>query len=225
MKRMLSRIKTSYYWKSMRSDIKNYVKNCKLCQVNKPLRRSNKAPMEITTTSTRPFERLALDIVGTLPESGFQKFRFILTLQDDLTKFSCVYPMVTSTSDEIARNLVHFMSLFGFPKTILTDLGTCFTSELFKQVTDICKIKSLFSTPYHPQTNGARERSHATLKEYLKAFVNENQNDWHCYLATAILSHNTTPHTTTQFSPFKLLYGYKPTIPSSRYETNNNNTY
>ncbi|XP_059051289.1 uncharacterized protein LOC131846088, partial [Achroia grisella] len=58
--------------------------------------------MEITSTSTKPFERLALDIVGTLPESGIQKFKYILTLQDDLTKFSSAYPMITSTTEEIA---------------------------------------------------------------------------------------------------------------------------
>lgn len=224
-KRMYNRIKAAYYWKGMRSDIEDYVKKCRLCQVNKPLRKSNKAPMEITSTSTRPFERLALDIVGPLPEAGFQNFKFILTLQDDLTKFSSAYPMVSATSDEIARNLVHFMSLFGFPKTILTDLGTCFTSDLFKQLTDILKIKALFTTPYHPQTNGALERSHATMKEYLKSFVNENQNDWHCYLFTAILAYNTTPHCTTEFTPYELLYGYKPVIPNSLYETSSNATY
>ncbi|CAK1589486.1 unnamed protein product [Parnassius mnemosyne] len=223
--RMYRRIKAAYYWKSMRSDIVDYVKKCQLCQINKPLRMSNKAPMEITSTSTRPFERLALDIVGPLPDAGFQKFKFILTLQDDLTKFSSAYPLVTATSEEIARNLVHFMSLFGFPKTILTDLGTCFTSDLFKELTQILKVKALFTTPYHPQTNGALERSHATLKEYLKSFVNENQNDWHCYLFTAILAYNTTPHCTTNFTPHELLYGYKPNIPNSLYETNNNTTY
>lgn len=223
--RMYNRIKASYYWKSMRSDIERFVKDCKLCQVNKPLRASNKAPMIITSTSTKPFERLALDIVGTLPEAGLQKFKYILTLQDDLTKFSCAYPMVTSTTDEVARNLIHFYSLFGFPKMILTDQGTCFTSELFRQLTEILKIKNLFSTPYHPQTNGALERSHATLKEYLRSFVSDNQDDWHCYLATAILSYNTTPHSTTQFTPFELLYGYKPSIPSSVYGANDNITY
>lgn len=225
VKRMLSRIKASYYWKGMRSDIERFVKDCKLCQVNKPLRASNKAPMVITSTSTRPFERLALDIVGPLPEASLQKFKYILTLQDDLTKFSCAYPMITCTTDEVARSLVHFFSLFGFPKMLLTDQGTTFTSDLFKELTEILKIKKLFSTPYHPQTNGALERSHATLKEYLRSFVNENQNDWHCYLATAILSYNTTPHCTTEFSPFELLYGYKPSIPSSVYESNDNVTY
>ncbi|CAK1604155.1 unnamed protein product [Parnassius mnemosyne] len=133
----------------MRSDIENYVKNCKLCQVNKPLKTCNKAPMVITSTSTKPFERLALDIVGPLPEAGLQNFKFLLTLQDDLTKFLCVYPMVTSSSDEVARTL----------------------------------------------------------------------NDWHCYLATAIFSYNTTPHTNTTYTPYELLYGYKPTIPNSLYNT------
>lgn len=220
--RMYNRIKASYYWKSMRADIERFVKDCKMCQINKPLRTSNKAPMVITSSSTKPFERLALDIVGTLPEAGLQKFKYILTLQDDLTKFSNAYPMITCSTDEVARNLIHFFSLFGFPKMILTDQGTCFTSELFKQLTEILKIKSLFSTPYHPQTNGALERSHATLKEYLRSFVNDNQDDWHCYLATAILSYNTTPHCTTEFTPFELLYGYKPLIPSSVYESTDN---
>jgi len=108
---------------------------------------------------------------------------------------------------------------------ILTDQGPCFSSELFKQLTQILKIKNLFSTPYHPQTNGALERSHATLKEYSKSFINDKQNDWHCYLATAILSYNTTPHSTTEFTPFELLYGYKPSIPSSLSEPSDSITY
>lgn len=225
IQRMFNRIRATYYWKGMRSDIERFVKDCSLCKINKPLRKCNKAPMIITSSSTKPFERLALDIVGPLPEAGFQKFKFILTLQDDLTKFSCAYPMIGSTTDEVARNLIHFFSLFGFPKMILSDQGTCFTSELFKQLTQILKVKSLYSTPYHPQTNGALERSHATLKEYLKSFVNENHNDWHCYLATAILAYNTTPHCTTQFTPFELLYGYQPSIPSSVYDSNDGTTY
>ncbi|CAF4952218.1 unnamed protein product [Pieris macdunnoughi] len=175
--RMYNRIKERYYWKNMRTDIENYVQNCKLCQSNKALRKINQSPMQITTTATRPFERNSLDIVGPLPEAGFQKLKFILTLQDDLTKFSISYPISNATAEETCEGLVHFISLFGIPKTILTDQGTNFTAELFKRTCEFLKIKQIWSSPYHPQTQGALERSHSTLKEYLKSYVNENQTN------------------------------------------------
>lgn len=58
----------------MRSDIEIYVKSCKLCQVNKPLRTSNKDPLEITSISTKPFERLSSGIFDSHPEAALQQF-------------------------------------------------------------------------------------------------------------------------------------------------------
>lgn len=195
--RMLKRIQEKYYWKGMRSDVENYVKSCKLCQENKALRKISRAPMRITTTSSTPFQRLALDIVGPLPDSGPARLKYILTLQDDLTKYSIAYPTRSTTAEETCECLLHFISLFGIPKAILTDQGTNFTSELFKKTCNFLKIKQLWSSPYHPQTQGALERSHSTLKEYLKSFVNEDQDNWHRYVYTAMLSYNTSVHSTT----------------------------
>ena len=223
--RMLSRIQEKYYWRNMRRDVENYVRKCNQCQTNKALRRTNRAPMQITTTSTQPFERVSLDIVGPLPESGTAKLRFILTIQDDLTKFSAGYPIRNATAEETAECLIHFISHFGIPKTILTDQGTNFTADLFKQTCNFLKIKQLWSSPYHPQTQGALERSHATLKEYLKSFVDENQNDWPRYVYTAMLTYNTTIHCTTNYTPYELLFGCKPFIPTSIYDTALEPTY
>lgn len=223
--RMLNRIKESYYWKNMRSDIETYVKNCSLCQTNKALRQVNRAPMQITTSSTQPFERISLDIVGPLPEAGMTNLKFILTLQDDLTKFSVAYPVSNATAEETCECLVHFISLFGIPQKILTDQGTNFTADLFKRTCQFLKIKQLWSSPYHPQTQGALERSHSTLKEYLKSYVNENQSDWHKYVYTAMLAYNTNVHTTTKFTPYELVFGHKPFIPNSIYDLRTDLTY
>lgn len=223
--RMYNRIKERYFWRNMRSDIENYIKKCKLCQSNKALRKINKAPMQITSTSTRPFERISLDIVGPLPEAGTQNLRYILTLQDDLTKFSIAYPIPNATAEDSCECLVHFISLFGIPKSILTDQGTNFTAELFKRTCEFLKIKQIWSSPYHPQTQGALERSHSTLKEYLKSFVNENQTNWHKFVYTAMLTYNSTIHTTTQFTPFELIFGHKPYIPDSVFELRADITY
>ncbi|XP_047025498.1 uncharacterized protein LOC124634121, partial [Helicoverpa zea] len=223
--RMYSRIKEQFYWKGMRSDIENYIKKCKSCQENKALRKLNRAPMEITTTSTAPFQRIALDIVGPLPESGTAKLKYILTIQDDLSKYSVAYPLRSTTAEESADCLIHFVSLFGIPKSILTDQGTNFTSDLFKTTCQFLKIKLLWASPYHPQTQGALERSHSTLKEYLKSFINNNQDNWPTYVYTAMLTYNTTIHSTTKFTPYELVFGHKPFIPNSIYETTPNTTY
>lgn len=192
--RMLRRIQEKYYWRNMRSDIETYVRKCELCQTNKALRQINRAPIQITTTSTQPFQRVALNIVGPLPEAGNAKLKFILTLQDDLTKYSAAYPISNATAEETSECLVHFIAQFGILKAILTDQGTNFTAELFKQTCTFLKIKQLWSTPYHPQTQGALERSHSTLKEYLKSFTDDNQSNWPRFVYTAMLTYNTTVH-------------------------------
>ncbi|CAF4830994.1 unnamed protein product [Pieris macdunnoughi] len=223
--RMLNRIKEKYYWKNMRSDVETYIKNCSLCQSNKALRQTNRAPMQITTTSTKPFERIGMDLVGPLPEAGLQSLKYILTMQDDLTKFSFAYPIANATSEDTFECLVHFISIFGIPRMILTDQGTNFTAELFKKTCEFLKIKQIWSSPYHPQTQGALERSHSTLKEYLKSYVNENHTNWHKYVFTAMLSYNTSVHASTNFTPYELLFGHKAYIPDSVYEQPPDVTY
>jgi hypothetical protein len=83
--------KESYKWDNMKKDIRNFIKTCNKCKENKTNRRPLKAPLQITTTSNQLYEKLFLDVVGLLPitENGN---RFILTLQDDLSKFSYAYP-------------------------------------------------------------------------------------------------------------------------------------
>ncbi|CAK1580065.1 unnamed protein product [Parnassius mnemosyne] len=63
--------------------------------------------MQITSTSTEPCQRISLNIVGPLPEAGPAKLRFILTIQDDLSKFSCAYPIRSTTAEKTSECLLH----------------------------------------------------------------------------------------------------------------------
>jgi len=114
----------------------------------------------------------------------------------------------------IARAFVEEIILkFGIPQIILTDQGSNFMSEVFRNVCKILKIKKLKCTAYHPQTNGALERTHWVLVEYLRCFVLDDQSNWDKWLPYATIVFNTTPHTSTGFTPHKLLFGRKPNIP------------
>lgn len=213
--RTYNRIKERYKWHNMKKDINKFIKTCESCQKNKLLRKKHCKPMELTTTSTVPLEKVFLDIVGPLPltESGN---KYILTLQDDLTKYSQAYALPNHEALTIAQAFVQqFICNFGLPKSILTDQGKEFTSKLLREVAKLFKIKQIQCSAYHPQSNGALERSHTTLADYLKHYVNDSQTTWDEWLAIAMFSYNTTIHTTTQYTPYELVFGYKPEIPSS----------
>lgn len=212
--RTYKRIKENYKWPHMKNDIKKFIRSCQSCQINKSNHKVVKAPMEITTTSERPFQRLAIDIVGpiTLTENGN---RFIVTMQDDLTKFSYAKPVPNHEAITIANCLLEFITIFGIPESLLSDNGSDFCSEVIKELNKLFKIKHVFSSPYHPQTNGALERSHQTLKEYLKHYINQNQTNWDEYVQLAMFTYNTHIHRSTNLTPFELVFGHKAFIPKS----------
>lgn len=212
--RTYKKIKENYKWSNMKRDIKNFIKSCPSCQINKTNFKPSKAPMEITTTSERPFQRLAIDIVGPLPIT-VNGNRFILTTQDDLTKYSFARSIPNHEASTVANVLVQFITMFGIPETILSDQSTDFTSSVIKEMNKLFKIKHVFSSPYHPQTNGALERSHLTLKDYLKHYINQNQNDWDEYVELAMFTYNTHIHKSTGFTPYELIFGHKAYVPNS----------
>lgn len=213
--RTYNRIKSKFKWQNMKNDIKKFIKSCDSCQKNKLVRKKHKQPMEITTTSSNPFEKIFLDIVGPLTQTQNNN-RYILTLQDDLTKFSRAFAIPNHESQTIARHFIEkFICIFGIPQIIVTDQGKDFTSDLLKQISKLLKIKQINCTAYHPQSNGALERSHATLADYLKHYINDNQTDWDDWLDFSMFSYNTTTHTSTKFSPFELVFGNKANLPTS----------
>ena len=199
----------------MKRDIATFINNCDSCQKNKKDKSIKKAPMELTSTSEEAMEKLFLDIVGPLPET-FNGNKYILTMQDDLSKYSFAIPTENHQAETVARLLVKFVfTKFGIPRFILTDQGTDFTSKLMKNVTKLFHIDHNVTTAYHPQTNGALERSHQTLSNYLKHFINDHQNDWDEWLDFATFSYNTNTHTSTKFTPYEVLFERWAYLPSS----------
>jgi len=75
-----------------------------------------------------------------------------------------------------------------------------------------------FPTPgntslFHPQTNGSLERSHRTLAEYLRHYVDKGLNNWDQFLPYAFFGYNSTIHTSTNYQPYSLVYGRTLEIP------------
>ena len=214
MNKTFREIRKLYEWPNMKRDIERYVKRCKSCQLNKSLNHRRRAPMEITTTARQPFERCALDIVGPTDVTN-KGNRYILTFQDDLTKFMAAIPIPTQDAETVAREFVQNIVLkYGIPEVILTDQGANFLSELFANVCRLLQITKVQTTAFHPESNGGLERGHRVIVEYLRHYIAEDQRDWDEWVAYATYVYNVTTHRSTGYSPFELLFGYRARIPS-----------
>jgi hypothetical protein len=107
-------IKSQYFWPNMRCEVEEYVKQCRSSQVNKILTPKHKAPMEMTT-ATHPFDKCYLDIVGPLPVTHGNK-KYILTFQDDLSKYVVAVPIGQQDAETVARAFVMNIVLkYGTP--------------------------------------------------------------------------------------------------------------
>ena len=73
---------------------------------------------------------------------------------------------------------------------------------------------------YHPQTDGASERTNQSLEQYLCVFCGTQQNNWHSWLPLAQYTKNSWPSATTKKAPFDLLIGYTPRIHQPQRKSN-----
>ena len=103
VQRTIKRLRQTHDWKGLTKDVEKYIAKCELCQKNKLTRRI-KAPMIITDTPSKPFEKCALDIVGPLTIT-LTGNKYILTFQDHLTKLSKAMPIVNQEASIIAKEL------------------------------------------------------------------------------------------------------------------------
>ena len=63
------------------------------------------------------------------------------------------------------------------------------------------------TSSYNPRANGECERTNQTLVRSLIKLSDENPTDWPNKLNIVLLAYRTTVHSSTNFTPFHLMFG------------------
>lgn len=213
MQRMFKTIRQYYYWNGLKADVENFVNKCILCKKTKH-HKTTRQPLEVTTTASQSMEKLYLDLVGPLPKDNHGK-EYILTIQCELTKFIIAKPIEDKRTRTVAQAFMEAVILqFGVPKTIATDRGTEFMSQVMKDMAELLGIEKLSSTAYHHETIGALENSHKTLGNFLRVNSHGQYFTWSEWIPFWTFMYNTTVHSSHNYTPFELLFGRKCVVPS-----------
>ena len=148
-----------------------------------------------------------MDIFGPLIKTK-QGNQFILSTQDQLTKYLVLIPLKDQTANLIINELLdHYVYIFSTPKSILTDMVRNFVCKLMDTFEEAFKIRHIKTTSFHPQSNGFLERTHAVVKDLIRTCTIDRQNDWDENLKLICMGYNTSVHETTGHTPFELTFG------------------
>ena len=173
---------------------------------DRPWETSSCPTCSIANRGLPPFERIAMDIIGPLPQSR-SGYRFVLVVCDYATRWPEVVPLKSIDAGHVAEELMVLFSRVGVPNEILTDQGSNFTSQLLKEVYRLLSIKLIRTSPYHPQTDGLVERFNQTLKAMLRRTGTDEGKDWNKHIPYVLFAYHEVPQSSTGFSPFELVYG------------------
>ncbi|KAH9248029.1 hypothetical protein BASA81_014315 [Batrachochytrium salamandrivorans] len=121
------------------------------------------------------------------------------------------------TEAAVATFLYDLMMTYGAPFEIISDRGKSFLAEGISEFERENSIRHLATTPYHPQTNGMVERMHAMLGHGLTTLVADKRDRWDEYLPQVLLAIRTRTHSVTGYSPFYLLFGTHPRLPTTKH--------
>ena len=211
--RTIARVLRQYTWPTVRHDVEQYVKTCIHC-VRRKSHGASTAPLHPLQPANHIWERIAMDVVGPVPES-IKGHKYILVVADYATRYVITIPMVDQKASTIASHFANkIISRYGAPESVLTDRGTNFLSQFVSNLCKLFQIKQMRTTAYHPQTDGLVERFNRTLCDMLACYVTETPEEWDVYLPFVTLAYNTSKQDSLQNNPFYLFYGRDAVLPT-----------
>ena len=213
IEKTISRINKFYYWPTLHKDVTEWCQACIACATKKGPKVKTVVPM-VSIPINRPMARLGIDVLGPLPLTRNQN-KYIVVFADYFTKWPECFAVPDQKATTIARLFVeNIIATHGCPECLLSDRGRNFTSELLKEVCRLTNTEKVFTTSFHPQTDGQVERFNKTLTTMLSFYTSRDQKDWDVFIPYVLFAYRAASHSSTKESPFFLLYGRDPLLPS-----------
>lgn len=206
-------LRDSFYWPNMRTDLeKGYIPSCVDCQRNKSATTASAGPLHPLPIPDGHCESVAMDFVGPLPED--EGYNYLLTITDRLGSDIRLVPCKQDlTAEQLAVLFFdHWYCENGLPLDIISDRDKLFVSRFWRALHKLTGVKLKMSTAFHPQTDGASERTNKTVVEAIRFHVDRDQKGWVKALPRVRFAIMNTKNASTGFAPFQLRFGRSPRV-------------
>jgi hypothetical protein len=175
--RTAARVRGRYYWPTWASNVRKAMSECLACELGRLRDPGFKREWY--------FPMVAMDVLEMSPESK-RGNRKVLDIGDMFSRYVVAVPISGESADTGARVFFdRWVSVFGPPEQLLTDLGPNFASGVIAEMCLLIGTIKVFTSAYHTQTNGFIERYNRTLSTELRRHLLDKE-DWDLSLSMAV---------------------------------------
>jgi hypothetical protein len=214
VQRTYLKIKNRYWWPNMKQSITQYIQSCLPCQQYNISRSKKPGHLQPIPPPEGPFQLIGMDYCGPFKQTP-RGNQYVLCITDYFTRWVVAVAVPDCSAQTTAEAFfIEYICKYGVPTVVLSDQGTHFHNQLMEAMSKLVGYNHTYSTTYHPQSNGMIERFNATFVPQIAKLQDREHNNWDEFLAPVVFAYNTGTHSTTQHSPFELLFGREPRLPT-----------
>ncbi len=132
------RLLREYFWPGLDHDLQHYIKSCARGQATKKNTQPHEEPLRPLACHLQPFDLVAMDLLKLPTDSdGYQ---YAAVFCDYASRFPVALPVKDKSTATVGQAFVYFGMCHRFPKRLITDQGTEFTSAHFLE---FCKMHGI----------------------------------------------------------------------------------
>ena len=185
-----------------------YLSGCEPCSNKKA--KPKKGLVVKPIISSEALARMQVDFID-LQACPDGKFKFILHLQDHLTKFCFLASTDNKTADTTAEQLKKWFCIIGAPAILQTDNGREFVNKIVHKMLEDFNIKMVNGAPRHSQSQGSVERGNKDIEDLIFTWQKTNNSSkWAEALDQIQFMKNTRFHRGIGMTPYEAFLGMKP---------------
>lgn len=202
-----------YYWPRMTDMVARFVRSCDIWNRSKSYREGKQGLLKPLPIPDRYWTDISLDFITPLPISlrHGRKYQHIMVVVDRLSKKKKIVPLDSLEVEAVVQAFIEWIwREEGYPRTVTSDRGTQFTSHFWRRLCQRIGTKPKMPTAFHPETDGQTESANSALKQYLRAYVNYEQDNWVDLLPIAEFEANSDRNDSSGIAPFFATKEYHP---------------
>ena len=188
------RAKETVYWSGLNDQLEDLVLNCELClkystdkhKVEPSLSLGQEVPLY-------PWTKFATHVFH------FEGTSYLLIV-DQTSRYPVVCKLTSMTGHHIASHFKFICSEYGWPETLVSDNGPCYTSESFTTLMKGYNVNPITSSPHYPQSNGLAEKYVQIVKNLFYKAKEEGKDLFKC-----LMVYHNTPLSNSLLSPMQIL--------------------